>query len=445
MRKVFIASLIAVLPAVSAAQLTAPPTAARSTASLPAVIPVDRVVAVVGDQVILWSDVVNSINQQRASGLEVPKDSLSQVKLAKESLDALIDEEILVQKAHQLKLDVTQDEVNRSVDDQVKRVRSQFQTDDQYKAELQSAGFGTPEEYRRTLYDQFYRRALQQKAYEELRKTAVGRNVTDEEVQEAFDKNKASLQAAPASLTFRQIVVAPKPTAAAKAKAKAKADSLLAEIKKGGDFEQIAKRESMDQASKAQGGDLGWNRRGVMVPEFERWMFALQPGQLSPVFESPFGYHILRVDRVQAAEVKARHILIIPTIDSADVAKARLVADTDVQLMKKGVPFDTLVARYHDPAEEKGILQPFIRDSLPAAYQAVVAGKKAGDVVGPFELANPRGMSKWAVIQLVTVSEAGQYDEAEVKARIREQLVAEKATRTLLDQLRKQTYVALRL
>ena len=445
MRKVLIASLIAVLPAVSAAQLTVPTMAPRTSAAVPASIPVDRVVAVVGDQVILWSDVMNSINQQRAAGLEVPKDSAAQVALAKESLNALVDEEILVQKAHLLKLDVTQDEVNRTVDDQAKRVRAQFQTDDQYKTELKNAGFGTPEEYRRTLYEQFYRRALQQKAFEALRKTAVGRNVSDAEIQEAFDKNKATLQAAPASLTFRQVVVAPKPTEVAKKRAKAKADSLLVEIKKGGDFEQIAKRESMDPGSKAQGGDLGWNRRGVMVPEFDRMMFALQPGQLSPVFESPFGFHIMRVDRVQAAEAKARHILIVPTIDSADVSKARIVADTVAQLMKKGVSFDSLIAKYHDPAEEKGILQPFIRDSLPAAYQTVVAGKKAGDVVGPFELANPRGMSKWAVIQLVTISEAGQYNEAEVKARIREQLVAEKATRTLLDQLRKQTYVALRL
>ena len=244
----------------------------------------------------------------------------------------------------------------------------QFQTDEQYKTELRGAGFGTPEEYRRTLYEQFYRRALQQKAYEELKKTAVGRNVSDAEVQEAFDKNKATLQAAPASLTFRQIVVAPKPTEEARKRAKAKADSLLVEIKKGGDFEQIAKRESMDPGSKAQGGDLGWNRRGVMVPEFDRMMFALQPGQMSPVFESPFGFHIMRVDRVQAAEVKARHILIVPTIDSGDVAKARIVADTVAQLMKKGITFDSLVAKYHDPAEEKGILQPFIRDSLPAAY-----------------------------------------------------------------------------
>jgi peptidyl-prolyl cis-trans isomerase SurA len=445
MRKVFLVSLIAAAPALASAQVAAPLAAKPAAAATTGAIPVDRVVAVVGNEVILWSDVINSINQQRAAGLELPKDSVAQAALAKDALNALVDEEILVQKAHLMKVDVTADEVNRSVDDQVKRVRGQFQTDDEYKAELKSAGFGTPEEYRRTLYDQFYRRALQQRAFEELRKTAVGRNVSDAEIQEAFDKNKSQLQAAPATITFRQIVVSPKPTEAAKKVAKAKADSLLAEIRHGGDFELIAKRESMDPGSKAQGGDLGWNRRGAMVPEFDRVMFALPPGQVSPVIETPFGYHIIRVDRVQAAEVKARHILIAPAIDSSDVARAKIVADSVAEQLRKGVPFDTLVAKYHDPAEEKGILQPFVRDSLPVAYQSAVAGKKPGDVTGPFQLANPRGPSKWAVLQLVSVNEAGQFNEAEVKSRIREQLVAEKATRALLDQLRKATYVALRL
>jgi peptidyl-prolyl cis-trans isomerase SurA len=388
---------------------------------------------------------MNSVNQQRAAGLQLPSDSAGQAAIAKDALNALVDEEILVQKAHLMKIDVTPDEVNRSVDDQVKRVRSQFQTEDEYKNELKSAGFGTPEEYRRTLYEQFYRRALQQRVFEELRKTAVGRNVSDAEIEEAFEKNKTTLQSAPAMVTFRQVVVAPKASAAAKTVAKAKADSLLAEIRHGGDFELIAKRESMDPGSKAQGGDLGWNRRGAMVPEFERVMFSLQPGQVSPVVETAFGYHIIRVDRVQAAEVKARHILIAPVIDSADVAAAKQEAELVATQLRNGAAFDSVVAKHHDPAEEKGILQPFVRDSLPASYSTALAGKKAGDVTEPFELVSPRGVSKWAVVQLVSVNEAGQFDEAEVKSRIREQLVAERATRSLLDDLRKQTFVSIRL
>lgn len=445
MRKGFLFSMIGVLPAVLAAQNPSPLPTRVASAPPRSAIPVDRVVAVVGDQVILWSDVMNSINQQRAAGLQLPADSAGQAALAKDALSALVDEEILVQKAHLMKIDVTQDEVNRSVDDQARRVRSQFQTEDEYRTELKNAGFGTPEEYRRTLYEQFYRRALQQRVFEELRKTAVGRNVSDAEINEAFEKNKESLLTAPATVTFRQVVIAPKASPEAKKRAKAKADSLLVEIKKGGDFEQIAKRESMDAASKAQGGDLGWNRRGAMVPEFERMMFALPPGQVSPVIETAFGYHIIKVDRVQAAEVKARHILISPVIDSADVAAAKQEAELVATQLRNGASFDSVVAKHHDPAEEKGILQPFVRDSLPASYAAAITGKKPGEVTDPFELANPRGAAKWAVVQLVTVNEAGQYNEAEVKERIRTQLVAEKATRSLLDQLRKQTFVSIRL
>ena len=445
MRKTYLTSMMALMPAVLSAQTPSPSAPRVASAPPQAAIPVDRVVAVVGDQVILWSDVMSSINQQRAAGLQLPADSSGQAALAKDALDALVDEEILVQKAHLLKIEVTPDEVNRSVEDQVRRVRQGFQTDEEFRAELRKAGFGTPEEYRRTLYEQFYRRALQQRVFEELRKTAVARNVSEAEINEAFEKNKGALKSAPATVTFRQVVVAPKASPAAKARAKAKADSLLAEIRKGGDFELIAKRESMDEASKPQGGDLGWNRRGAMVPEFERVMFALPPGSVSGVVETAFGFHIIKVDRVQAGEVKARHILISPKIDSADVAAARAEAQLVAAQLRNGAAFDSIIAKHHDPAEEKGILQPFVRDSLPASYGAALAGKKAGDVTDPFELASARGISKWAVVQLVSVNEAGQFDEAEIKERIRSQLMAEKATRSMLDDLRKQTFVSLRL
>jgi parvulin-like peptidyl-prolyl isomerase len=143
--------------------------------------------------------------------------------------------------------------------------------------------------------------------------------------------------------------------------------------------------------------------------------------------------------------VHAHHILISPEIDSADLAAARLEADSVAKAWRAGASVDSLVAKHHDPAEEKGILQPFVRDSLPASYAAALRGKKAGEVTDPFELAAPRGAPKFAVVQLVTVNEAGQYVESDVRDRIRQQLMAERATRQLLDDLRKRTYVAIRL
>jgi peptidyl-prolyl cis-trans isomerase SurA len=270
--------------------------------------------------------------------------------------------------------------------------------------------------------------------------------VTDEEVTAAFERSRTELQKRPATVTFRQIIVAPHASAEAKAKSKARAESLLVEIRKGGDFEQIAKRESMDPGTKAVGGDLGWNRRGSgLVPEFEAMMFALRPGEVSPVIETAFGYHIIRVDRVQSAEVKARHILIAPVIDSADVAAAKIEADSVAVQWRRGVSYDSLLARHHDPTEEKGVLQPFNRDSLPASYQTALAGAKAGTITGSFQLANPRGQPKFAVIQVVTATDAGEYNPGEIREQIRAQLSEERSIRQFLDELRKQTYVSLRM
>lgn len=407
-------------------------------------LPVDRIVAVVGSQPILWSDVMTSINQQRASGLTLPPDSIGQEKLARQVLNDLVDEEILIKKAKDLKIEVTDAELTPNVDRQVQTVRAQFKTDAEMRTELGKAGMGSPEEYRRTLMDQFRRRLIQQRVYAELQKKTKPRNVTEAEIDSTLEKSRGELRKRPATITFRQIVVAPKASERAKLFARTKADSLLAEIRKGGDFELIAKRESMDPGSKAVGGDLGWNRRGATVPEFERMMFALNPGQVSPVFETAFGFHILRVDRVQTGEVKARHILIMPVVDSSDIARGKAEADSVAKKWRGGATFESLAAKHHDSAEERGILQPFPKDSLPASYSKAVEGKKTGDVTDPFELAGSRGQVKFAVVQVATATDAGEFDAREIREQIRTQLVAERSTREMLDGLRRETFVAIK-
>lgn len=429
------------------------PTPAPAPAAAPAAavqqpgtsLPVDRIVAVVGSEPILWSDVLVAVNQKRAQGLAFPTDSAGQMAIAKEALEELIDAEILVQRAAHLKIEVTEEEAAPQVDDQIRRIREQFPSDVDYRRELREAGFGTPEEYRRTLVEQVRRQMLQQRTFEEMRKRLRPATVTQAEIDAAFETNRERLRQRPASVTFRQIVVAPKPSDASKAKARAKADSLLAEIRAGGDFEQIARRESMDPASKELGGDIGWNRRGSgLVAEFERAMFTLPPGRVSPIVETAFGYHIIRVDRIQPAEVKARHILIRPEVDSADVARARIEADSVAAQWRRGADFEQLVQRNHDQTEERGILQPYPRDSLPVSYRTAIAGKAAGSVTDPFQL-GANASVKFAILELVTVTEGGQYSVDDVREQIRQQLIAERATRMLLDSLRRETFVSLRL
>jgi parvulin-like peptidyl-prolyl isomerase len=99
---------------------------------------------------------------------------------------------------------------------------------------------------------------------------------------------------------------------AARAKAKTQADDLLAQVRKGGDFADLAKKFSQDTGSAPNGGDLGFFSKGQMVPAFEAAAFALKPGQTSGVVETAFGYHIIRVSETKAGrdlgydEVKAQ-------------------------------------------------------------------------------------------------------------------------------------------
>ena len=439
------AALLAAAPLVVPAQQPAPQ-AQPSTATQS--IPLDRVVAVVGDVVITQSGLQERLIQKRQEGAKIPNDSAGFHTFVMGVVNELIDEELLLQKGKELKIEVPDADVNNTVDKQIKDIRSRFSSEAEYRAELQKAGLGTPEEFRRFRADEVRRSETITRTVRKLREDGkiVQANVTDAEVQEAYDRNRATLPKREASVSWRQIIIAPKPSVAAKERARAKAESLLVEIKTGGDFEMLAKRESMDPGSRDNGGDLGWNRRGRMVAEFDRWMFALAPGQLSPVIETPFGYHIIRVDRVQPGEVKARHILIAPKIDSADVARAGLAADSVAAAWKAGAPFDSLAKKYHDfaSAEETTLLTPFPRAQLPPAYQTAFADKKAKDFV-VFQIpGNATVPGKFVVAQLASVEEGGDLTLAEVKERFRSRLAEEGGIKRLMDTLRKGTYVSIR-
>lgn len=410
--------------------------------------PVDGIVAVVGTTPILRSDVEERLAQARASGQKMPEDSVAQQTMIKGILDAIIDEELLVQKAKDEKVEVSDNDVNADVDKRMQTIRTRFTTEKEFRDELKKSGFGTVDEFRRWLTDQSRRSQMQQKLFEKLR--ADGKispvAVSNTEVDDFFGKNSSQLQKLPATVTLRQIVVAPKPSAHQDSMAVLKAESLYVEISKGGDFEQIAKRESMDPSTKELGGDLGWRRRGDFVPEFDRVYFGLRPGLVSPPVKTVFGYHLIRVDRVQPAEVKGRHILIRPKIDSVDVAAARTEAAEVAKQWRAGVAFDTLRAKHHDPSEESSIPQPFPQSQLPQEYQTAITGRKANDILDPFVIEDKtRGTPKYFVVQITSIAGEHEPTVADWREKIRDQLAEEKAIRRYLDGLRKVSYVSVRI
>jgi peptidyl-prolyl cis-trans isomerase SurA len=406
---------------------------------------VDRVLAIVGNRPVLASQVEEEIFSRESQGAKLPTDHEGLEAVRHQIVGSIIDEELLVQQAQRdTAITVTDEEIASGVEEQVKKVRGNFTSEVDYRAELQKAGFQTPEEYRRWLTDQQRRAAFQNRLIEKLRADGKLKSVspTEKEMKQFFDEQRASLGTRPATLSFRQIVVSPKPSPEAKARTKAQADSIVLELRRGADFATAARRFSQDPGSKEQGGSLNWFRRGVMVPEFERVAFGLKPGVVSDPVESPFGYHIIQVERVQPAEVQARHILLMPEIDSAHVDSARTRAEAVRKALMSGAAFDSLQRRYHDPsAEREAEAVPVTK--LPENYAKVIGTADSGAVVPVFTLP-ANGREQFVVLQVTGRRPEGDIKYEDVRDRIREQLGQQLAIRRYLDRLRKATYVEIR-
>ncbi|MGZ8391843.1 MAG: peptidylprolyl isomerase [Gemmatimonadales bacterium] len=406
---------------------------------------VDRVLAIVGNRPVLASQVEEEIFSRASQGAKLPTDPEALEAIRLQVVGSIIDEELLVQQAQRdTAITVTDEEIASGVEEQVKKVRGNFTSELDYRAELQKAGFQTPEEYRRWLTDQQRRAAFQNRLIEKLRADGKLKAVspTEKEMKQFFEDQRASLGTRPATLSFRQIVISPQPSPGAKARTKAQADSIVLELRKGADFATAARRFSQDPGSKEQGGSLNWFRRGVMVPEFEQVAFSLKPGVVSDPVESPFGFHIIQVERAQPAEVQARHILLTPEVDSAHVDSARNRAEAVRKALMSGAHFDSLPRLHHDPsAEREAEAVPITK--LPENYAKVIGRADYGAVVPVFTLP-ANGREQFVVLQVTGRRPEGDVRYEDVRDRIRQQLGEQLAIRRYLDRLRKATYVEIR-
>ena len=184
--------------------------------------------------------------------------------------------------------------------------------------------------------------------------------INDATIQHFYDTNKARFTQTCARHILAQLPQDHPPTAAEDAAAKAKADGWKARLDKGEDFATIAKAESDDKGSGAQGGDLGCQAKGALVPEFEAGEDSLQINQISAPVKSSFGYHVIQVTGRKVQTVKEAEPTIRQQLQQAD---GNVINDfLDKALAKAKIAVNPRYGHFDKKAQTPGVVPP----SLPA-------------------------------------------------------------------------------
>ncbi len=300
---------------------------------------IDKVVATVGGEVILLSEVQEQLSYARQQNPKIGADYGCYV------LQNLLVQKLLI---HQAKVDsilVKDEEVENQLDARIERLRAYFNQDDKAIEEYYGQ---TVVQIKDQMRNDMRNQLLAERMQQEITKKVT---ISPAEVQAFFHQIPTdSLPFFNAEVEIRELVYKPPVNAEEKARARARAEELRRRIvERGENFAELAKKYSDDPGSAAQGGDLGWQKRGTFVPEFEAAVYKLDPGQISSVVETDFGFHVIQLLERRGNLVHARHILIKPDITDEDLEKAASKLDSIRDLiLENKLTFSEAVKLYGD-------------------------------------------------------------------------------------------------
>ncbi len=310
----------------------------------------DGIVAVIGNKIILKSDIEQEYLQQLGQpGSKITPEMRCQI------LDQLLTAKLLVRQAEADSLKISDEEVNGQIDRRIRYFSQMVGGTEKLEEFYGKSILEIKEEFKGPVKEQILAGKMQEKLTKEV-------SISPSEVQAYFnDIPVDSLPFYDSELEVGQLVMFPDVTEVQKQYTIEKLEGIRARIQKGEKFETLAILYSQDPGSAPKGGDLGYFGRGEMVPEFEAAAFRLKPGEVSGIIRTKYGYHLLQLVERRGERVNARHILIKPPVSNSELEKTRRLLDSiKTQLENGQISFREAVKKYSMDDETKangGMLQ----------------------------------------------------------------------------------------
>ncbi len=404
--------------------------------------PVERIAAVVGSEPILSSELAAEMQLSAIQRGIRPQTKEEIDKFQSEVLNQIISDKLFLMEAKKdTSIKAAPEEIDQALEEHVKKVSSQFATQDEFLQELNKEGLNL-RAFKKRLRPEVENELLKQKF---ISKKLSNISVSRQEVLEFYDKFKDSIPDQPEAVRLAHILITFQPS-------KGTEDSILKEAENvrkmavaGGDFAALAATYSSASAA-LNGGDLGFVSRGDVVPEFARAAFNLSPGEISGVVKTQFGFHIIKCEEIKGDKAHLRHILLEVHPTPADSALSYKLVDSLINVIKGGGNFAELAKVYsadNDTRKQGGELGWFAKADLPADFiPAIDSLKNIGDIYGPVK--SEYGLH---ILKLLEHQEARKFSFDQDYDRVKEMARQYKTSKFIekwVEETKAKTYIEIR-
>lgn len=352
---------------------------------------IDKTIAIVGNEVIMLSQLEDEVQMMSAYGMMSDKNGRCEL------LETMMSSKLFLMQARLDSLEVNNDNVEMLLTQQVDNVRQQLGGDEEVEKYFGKPLYKLRQEWRENFKDQ----ALTQ----QMRQEIIGKlpALTPQDVREYVDRTDAEdLPMVPIKYQLSQICVYPDREAAGLA-VKERLLGLRERIMNGEKFSTLARIYSQDPGSALRGGELGMAPKSIFWPVFSDAAMALKPGVVSQIVETPDGYHIIDVLEKDGDMFNARHILLKPEYTTEDREKGFKVLDSlRTEILAENISFEVAAWAYsEDPATRTNggqMADPstgssyFEIDALKPQDYAAIRDLKEGEISQPIESRDNEGI-----------------------------------------------------